>query len=149
MHTKILIVFLIVTILASCKKDQYTTAPQLTFNSVNSTSLQKGNLLTFEIGFTDKEGDVQDTMWIQRISKICPSDVSRTIPYPIPNFTAVSYLKGVFEVSYAYNLINAGYPVIGTCVASKNDTSYFRFWIKDLAGHTSDTISSPNITFQK
>ena len=150
MRAKILILFLSSAIvMVACKKNEYTTAPQLSFISVNSTSLRAGDVLGFNIEFTDKEGDVQDTMWVQRISKICPVDVSRVIPYPIPSFTASSYLKGNFEIDYQYNVINGQYPFIGTCSTNKNDTSYFKFWIKDLAGHVSDTVVSPNIAFLK
>jgi hypothetical protein len=149
MNAKILIVFLITLIVVACSKTGFSNNPQLSLQNVSSTSLHQGDVLTFNIQFTDKNGTALDTMWIQRVSKICPADVSSIIYYPIPAFTATSYLKGTFSVSYIYNVVNGPYPFIGTCSTPKNDTSYFKIWINDAAGHKSDTITSPNIAFLK
>jgi len=73
MKTKLLIVAVIMFAISACKKDEFTSKPQLSFKSINTTSLNQGDVLTFNITFTDAEGDIQDTLWIQKVSKTCPS----------------------------------------------------------------------------
>ena len=60
MKTKILVTFLVATVLAACGKDKYTTKPQLTFKSVNTTLLQPNQSIQFIIEVTDREGDIQE-----------------------------------------------------------------------------------------
>lgn len=148
MKAKILILFLIALITNSCNKNTYTTSPQLTFKSVNATTITQGGLISFNIQFTDKEGDVQDSIWILRVSKICPGSFPAVYQYAMPSFTPTKDLKGIIELDFSYNQTGTGYPTLSGC-GVKNDTSYFKFWIKDNAGHVSDTVSSPNITFLK
>jgi hypothetical protein len=65
----LLITGLMVFLFGGCKKSAtYDTKPQINFKNINSTSLKTGDLLLFEINFTDKEGDIQDTLWVQKIS---------------------------------------------------------------------------------
>lgn len=148
MKAKILILFVIALITNSCNKNTYTTSPQLTFKSVNSTSFTNGDIVSFNIQFTDKEGDVQDSIWILRVSKICPGSFASLYPYSMPQFTPTKDLKGIIEIDFRYNQYNTGYPSLSGC-GVKNDTSYFKFWIKDNAGNVSDTVSSPSIAFLK
>ena len=57
--------------MAGCSKDKYTTKPKLELNSVNGSEFPNQSLLSFKFTVTDKEGDIQDTMWIQKISYSC------------------------------------------------------------------------------
>ncbi|MGI8951530.1 MAG: hypothetical protein ACR2FN_08090 [Chitinophagaceae bacterium] len=142
MKAKILILTLILTALAACKKDLYTTAPQLKFLSVNADVFPQNSILQFKIQVTDKEGDIQDTFWVQQISINACAD-TLTQPYQVPDFAATKDLKGEFDITYAYGDVQ-GYPFITGC-SLKNDSCYFRFWLKDKANHISDTISSSPI----
>ncbi len=146
MRTKILILLAFGSFFYGCGKDTYTTAPQIKFNSASSTVLSQGNILTFTIDFTDKEGDIQDTLWVQKISRTCPTTpgVQFTSKNKIPNFSPTSNLKGKMEISFIYNANAPGIASIIGC-SNKNDTSYFKFWMKDKAQNRSDTISSPDI----
>lgn len=73
MRTKLLILLTITCFFYGCKKDEFNTKPTLAFGEVNSRELRQGNLLIFSLNFTDKEGDIQDTLWVQKISKTCPT----------------------------------------------------------------------------
>ncbi|MDE3237207.1 MAG: hypothetical protein KGO81_14760 [Bacteroidota bacterium] len=147
MATKISIVLLTCFLIGACKKDQYTTRPQLTLKSVSSTSLHQGDVLNFDIDFTDKEGDIQDSIWIQRISSVCPGTFASIFQYKMPDFSPTKDLKGTISIGFIYNVANDPYyPYLGSC-ANKVDTSIFKFWLKDLGGHVSDTITSPKIIF--
>ncbi len=157
MNTKILLLVLITIILFACNKTN-SSNPQLTFVSVNSTSLHTGDQLIFNLSFTDEQGEV-DTLFIKRVSKVC-SDTANTgwgldsteYPTPIPSYPSTKRQKGTLSINFGYskdpNKINTCYLLSDeTRGTSKTDTSYFKFCLKDAAGHLSDTVSSPAITF--
>lgn len=146
MRTKLLILLTITFFFSSCKKEEFNTKPTLTFGEVNTTQLRQGNLLIFTLNFTDKEGDIQDTLWVQKISRTCPTTpgvqfISRN---KVPDFTGTPNLKGKLEITFVYNANVPGTPSIVGC-NNRNDTAFFRFWLKDKANNRSDTISSPDI----
>jgi len=144
MKAKILILFVIAVITNSCNKSKYTDKPQLFFKSVNTTLLSPNQVLTFNIEFTDAQGDVQDTLWVQKVTKNCKKS-DFVSGYRIPAFPQSKNLKGVFEVSLGYGF-NLGYPSMQEPACNnQNDTCVFKFWAKDLAGNKSDTLSGPTI----
>lgn len=147
MKAKLLIFSAIILGITACKKDAYTTRPQLTFKSVNGKTFGSNSAIIFSIEFTDKEGDLQDSIWVQKITRVngCASFSDRA---KIPNFTATSNLKGVFEIGYSTGFVpGSNYTVLPSC--SKTDTCYFRFWTRDNAKNVSDTVVSPDIIIVK
>jgi hypothetical protein len=149
MRTKLGLVLAISLVFSACSKDSYNTKPNLTFTSVNNTAFSNGSEMIFKITFTDKEGDLQDSIWIQKITKtngcINFSDRSK-----IPNFTATPNLKGVLEIGYSVGAnLTSLYPILPACPGNKNDTCYFKFWARDLAKNVSDTVISPDIIIYK
>jgi hypothetical protein len=150
MKTKILILLALPLLFYACKKDTYTTKPQISLKNNYSKELRTGDLLIFQVNFTDAEGDIQDTLWVQKISRTCPTTPGTqfTSPNRVPDFTATSNLKGILEIGFAYNSNSSGYKSISGC-SNKNDTCYFKFWLKDKGNNISDTISSENIVLIK
>ena len=155
MKISFLIVAIAVCVLiVACGKDKYNTTPQLEFKSVNGSSFPNGSLVSFKFNVTDKEGDILDTMWIQKFSIICPdSDTEVPTPYLLPNFTTTKHLKVELDVNYGYGAGNSIYvPLDRSLCASnqqRNDSIYFRFWMKDEAGNVSDTVTTDPITLLK
>lgn len=133
-----------------CQKSTYTTKPQLSVKSISSTTLVQGSLLLFQIQFTDAEGDIQDTLFVQKISRTCPGTPGAQFlsKNKVPDFTPTSSLKGILEIGYAYNANIPGYSTISGC-GTKNDTAYFKFWLKDKAKNVSDTLVTENIVLLK
>lgn len=149
MRTKLGLVLAISLVISACSKDSYNTKPNLTFTSVNNTAFGNGNDIIFSITFTDKEGDLQDSVWIQKISRTngCTNFFDRA---KIPTFTATPNLKGVLEIGYSVGTNSSSlYPILPACPANKNDTCYFKFWARDLAKNVSDTVISPDIIIFK
>lgn len=148
MSTKILLTVVVLGLLTACAKDKYTSKPQLTYKKVNTKFLSNNETLTFTLGVTDAEGDLQDTIWVQEVVKGC-SGGGFTGPYKMPQFAATKNLQGDIQVCYAYGL-NLGCPPIthSSCV-NRNDTATFKFWIQDVAKNKSDTISSEQIVISK
>ena len=143
MKTKILLTILVVTFIAACNKDNYTTKPQLVFKEVNTTLLRPNEILKFTLEVTDAEGDIQDSIWIERIDPKCATN-NITLQYKMPDFTATKNLKGDLEICYGYNTTSLGCPVLlGPGCLGRNDTATFKFWIRDKANNTSDTLTAP------
>jgi hypothetical protein len=150
MKTKLLILLAIPVMFYACKKDTYNTKPQISIKSINSKELKQGELLIFQLTFTDAEGDIQDSLWIQKISRTCPNTAGAqfTSRVLIPDFTPTSNLKGILEVGYAYNANIQGYSSMSGC-GTRNDTCYFKFWMQDKQKNKSDTITTENIVLLK
>ena len=150
MKAKILILLALPFVFYGCKKDSFTTKPQISIKSISNKLLHPGDVVLFQINFTDAEGDVSDTLWVQKVSRICPTTFGAqfTSKNKVPDFTPTVNQKGILEVGFGYNTNTSGYTVISGC-GNKNDTTYFKFWLKDKANNISDTISSENIVLLK
>lgn len=142
MKAKILIVVVCLMIMAACSKDTYSSTPKLTFKSVNGQEFPVGSTLQFKFEVTDKEGDIQDTMWLEKNSFACGADGYLLSPNTVPNFTSSKDLKAELDINVTYG------TDFGGCT-NRDDSCYFRFWIKDKAGHVSDTVQSPTIKLLK
>jgi hypothetical protein len=106
---------------------------------VNTTQLHPQEALKFTLSFTDAEGDFSDSgsIYVQKIVPNCPNSTSDQT-YILPVFPTSKDQKGIINVSLRYNDISP------QC-APQNDTTVFRFALKDDASHVSDTASSPVI----
>lgn len=148
MKTKILVTVLVVTLLAACGKDKYTTKPQLTFKSVNTNELHPNQTIRFKIEVTDAEGDVQDSIWVQKFEPNCPNS-NFTAKYKMPDFSNYKDLKAEIEICYGYGINLGCAPITGPFCPNRNDTATFKFWLQDKAKNVSDTISSGPIVITR
>ena len=144
MKAKILILLVLAVIINSCNKDKYQDKPQLTLKTINSTVVSPGNILTFDIEVTDKQGDIQDTVWWSKTSANCPGNNinSTTI---IPSYLPSTHnLKATLEMSFINHGLSLPNIEPSHC-GLKNDTCVFKFWMRDVANNRSDTLISPTI----
>lgn len=151
MRSKLLIVALISIIAGACNKNQYTTKPQLKFIGANSYTFVQGQVMEFNLEFTDKEGDIQNNIYIEEITndKLCADNNFKSL-YPLPsNFPQQKNSKGNIIVRYIYGQVDGQYPDYPGPKCGRNDTCVFRFALTDLANNTSDTITTPQIVFIK
>ncbi len=130
-----------------CSKDKFTTKPQIVFKGVNGNVFRADNLIDFQFEATDKEGDLQDTLYVQRVTTVCP-DLNVVTPFEMPATVKKSDLKVQVDVVFVYRNPNPPYVLLGGC-SERDDTATFKFWVKDVAGHVSDTIQSPPIVLLK
>ena len=113
--------------------------PQLKYKDVNTRQLHSGETLRFTLTFTDAEGDLTDSLTVQKIVKACPdrSNSSFTQLYKIPSFPTAKNQSGDIVVSYSYTDVN---PICRL----RNDTAVFKFVLKDKAQNKRDTaVSDP------
>lgn len=127
---------------SACTKDKFDTTPQIKINNVNTTELHPGQILRFTIKYTDKEGDLQDSIYVQQFSANCPNTFFEQV-YPLPAFPTTGNAEGEMEVSLGYRVQN--YPSLREPQCDVTDTCYFRFMLKDEAQNRSDTITSEPI----
>ncbi len=155
MRAKLLFLFLFVGILSGCKKDKYQTKPQLKVKDLKVFSITTlngtGSAVEIDFEVTDKEGDVEDSILIQKVdaAKIpCPGNsILTNLDYRIPDYPNTSNQKVLFRVRFATINVD-GYALLGgaSCPPRK-DTSYFRFVVRDKAGNKSDTLKTDPIAF--
>jgi len=147
MKTRIWIALIIALGMIACDKDKFQTVPQLTLRSISPEVVGVGDNLRMNVEYTDKEGDVSDSLFIirQRLNKKKPV-TSPESPYDIPTFPTMG--KGEFEITLSYythltfNLTPI--PIPGM---SKNEIDTLRLKIvaKDKAGNKSDTLVVENV----
>lgn len=142
MRYTVLFSIILFVILSGCKKDKYNSTPSLTFKSVSSKQVPPGSLVKFTLQFTDAEGDVSGSVYIEKIEPNCPgSNFSETDS--IPSFPSSKNQKGDIVITFGNNASTSYQNISPQC--QMNDTAVFRFAIKDEANHVSDTVSSPPI----
>lgn len=143
MRYTILFSIFLFAILSGCNKDKFNTTPSLKFTSVNTTELRAGQLIQFTLTFTDAEGDLSDSVFIQKLVPNCESSGFTKQLYALPSFPTSKDQQGDILITFGYNA--SPYTDVKAPRCSQNDTAVFRFALRDKANHVSDTISSPPI----
>jgi hypothetical protein len=138
-------VVVILFVAAACKKDKFTTKPQLKMRRVNATEIFGSQDLVFTILLTDKEGDFSSYFGVGASSSCRASDFVDSNLFKIPDeFLASKYNSGDIVLTLSKGQRHAN-QCQGSGSTFKTDTTVFRFWTKDLAGNVSDTIWSDPI----
>lgn len=144
--TFILAVFIL--ILSACKKDKYTTEPQIKYKSVNPnfTSIAVGaEIPAITISITDSEGDLgltaSDTSYIYLKNNL--TGKSDSMAFPDLGTAAKSNFKGDVVVSISKVLDCKPLP----SGALHIDTLYFDIYVKDFAKNKSNVITTGDPVF--
>jgi hypothetical protein len=149
MKTGLFCILLILSLIA-CSKDKFQTKPQLKFKSKNTGVVEVNQSLIITMEYTDKEGDVDDSLILvrQRLNRrglvtLPPS------PYPIPKFPNTN--KGEFEVTlgYQFGLIVGLPPIRIPGGGNEPDTMNLKFVARDHEGNKSDTLVVSNIIVKR
>lgn len=142
---RILVIILFVAALAACKKDKAETRPSLKLKSMNGNVVPAGSQLLIEFDFTDKEGDVNNSLFVQKIrtNKQTTATIRDTFSLPVPEFPKNT--SGIIQalLDYSSHLTSAINPPKDP-VTNKNqhDTLMLRFVLRDRAGNVSDTVAA-------
>jgi hypothetical protein len=156
MKAKLLFLFLTVAVFGGCKKDKFETKPKLKLKKAESylvtTTNGTGSVVDIEFEVTDKEGDVQDSIYMQKIDAAlnpCPANsILTNLDYKIPDFPKSANQAVTFRVRFS-TLNLDGYALIGGPSCSpRKDTSRFTFVVKDKAGNKSDTLKTDPIAIK-
>ena len=152
MRSRILFAVVVVFAIISCGKDKFQTIPQLKLKSKSPDLVEMSGALStlvLRVEYTDKEGDVSDSVFIvrQRLNLKGPIQLAAS-PYNIPDFPKTA--QGEFEISLAYQLgLVFNLPPIRIPGSSppKNEIDTLRLKIvaKDNQGNKSDTLIVDNV----
>jgi len=144
-----LFILLVLAATVSCKKDKFTTAPQIDFKSVspNATSIELGSAIpniTFSI--TDKEGDIgfdngTDTAFIFLKNNLTGKFDS--LQFPDLQSAGKSNFKADVTVSISSVLECKSRPG----GALHTDTLYFDIYVKDFDNNKSNVVTTSNPVF--
>ena len=151
MKIRIWLALIIVFGMIGCDKDKFQTIPQLTLKSRSPEKepVKVNDPLRLNIEYTDKEGDVSDSLFIlrQRLNQKGAVTPPKS-PYDIPTFPTVD--KGEFEITLDYinltfNLTAISIPGSGSPAKKEIDTLRLKIVAKDKAGNKSDTLVVDNV----
>jgi hypothetical protein len=153
MKAKLLFLFVFAALLAGCGKDKYTTKPQVEIKSVKQGDIQSqtgvsGKFLEFDLSVTDKEGDIQNQIIIDKLDAPPPACQTNALPdlvYTIPEFPSEANQKVTVKVKFSNTQI-LGYAILsGNACTSAEHIAIFRFRVVDKSGDTSNAVQSDPI----
>ena len=140
---KVITGLFLLTLLAffSCKKDKFTTDPQVTVKSISPGEVSLGNIITVDAKFTDDEGDIDSVLLVLKYyagDSVTFTDTSR---YSLSGLGLPSKTReGDMSVQFDYGTNNSGYPILANSPVAKDTTATFGLLLIDKAAHRS-TIS--------
>ena len=137
-----ILIALVSLIIFGCKKDTFSTTPSLKYKSVNTKILYPGQVIKFNLSFTDAEGDL-DSIYIQKIATNCAKSGTIERLQFSSDIVKLNSKSDNLLISYGYRVDS--YVKIGEPQCQKSDTCYFRFALMDKAKHKSDTVNSETV----
>lgn len=129
----------------ACNKDDFQTKPQIKIESQNYDFVPRNQDLKIVLSFTDKEGDVDDTLYIvrTRLNQRGPYTDIKPLGFKIPSFP--DNPKGDMTVTLTYGFgLTAGISTINIPGSTQKepDTMTLKFVAVDKAKNISDTATS-------
>ena len=128
----------------ACKKDKYTTEPQITFkklshNAIDLSPTSATPIVTLDI--TDAEGDLgitsKDTAFIYMKNLL--TNTFDSVPFPDLQSAGKSRFKAEIDLTLTKVIKCRSLP--GNPLHT--DTLYFEFYVKDFAKNKSNVITTP------
>jgi hypothetical protein len=150
----ILSIFTVTILFFACKKDKFTTVPQITFKSVKpnawlstNTAVQKDIAPVLTIRVTDAEGDLglkagKDTSLVY-VKNLLNNVIDSS--QLLPNIGTSA--KPDFQADIAINLFSVMGGNPNSNVRPRVDTLYFEVYIKDFAKNKSNVIKTSDPVF--
>ena len=137
-----LVFTIIILLFTACKKDKFTTVPQIKYKSISPTEVIAGlgsdPVLTISI--TDAEGDIginlKDTAYIY-MKNLLTNDFD-SLPFPDLQTAAKSNFQA--EVDFTTTKVFKCKSLPGLPVHT--DTLYFEVYVKDFAKNKSNVIKT-------
>jgi hypothetical protein len=143
-----IIPFLLLAVFFACKKEKFTTAPQVKIKSITPNVVVKGNLITVTASFTDDEGDIQDSVILvfkrYNGSTTLTTDTTKIF---IGKLGVPNTRSGEIDVLISYGEIIAGALFLNT--ESVDREASYGIILKDKGGNRSNYAESKKITLKK
>ncbi len=127
----------------SCgKESSFPSTPDLKYKGISPKSLSTAETVAITCSFRDKEGDIQNTMWFKVYNLTIPDNSTPVFAkYDVPQFPEQKNMEGditlILKPTQDFS--------VGTPEGGGADSVYFELFLKDRAGHISDTIRTDTI----
>ncbi|MEO6538937.1 MAG: hypothetical protein ABIT07_01350 [Ferruginibacter sp.] len=148
----LLCIAVLLLMLSSCKKDKYTTAPQIKFNSIKpnvafSNSLDPNSGPVLSIQLTDREGDfgfsIKDTSYVYVKNITIVPNKTDSFKFPA-GLSSVNRKDLNVEVNV---LINSVLQTSNRPNRPYTDTLYFEVYVQDFAKNKSNIITTSPVFY--
>ena len=127
----------------ACSKDKYQTTPTIEIKSIEPTTVGINTPLIVELEYTDKEGDIQDSIFVKKIRinqkelKTLRDSFAPQLPGDAPEKP-----KGTIKLTLDYNNYVTSAENPGNPPNAAPDSLIFRFILQDKGKHRSDSVES-------
>jgi hypothetical protein len=144
---KIVVFFVLGLVMLGCSKDKFQTTPSLEIKSTSGKVVPVNGTLQITFKFTDKEGDVSDTLYMKKVrlnKRAVAVRLRDSVDFEIPEFPPHNDGEIQLSLDYQNELISAASP---PTIPNSNppqkepDTLALKFVLKDKRGHKSDTVT--------
>jgi hypothetical protein len=125
---------ILLSVISCGKSKNFPSTPDLTFKGISPSEVRASDSVQIVCGFRDAEGDIQDSIFYKA------SNNNVFAPYAIPNFPAQRNMEGNIILVLERDL-DFSTPVGGAAA----DTLSFDVYLKDRAGHISDTVRTTKV----
>ena len=140
---------LFILVLAACGKDKFNTKPTLDLKSIEPTQVDLDQNVTIRMEYTDKEGDISDSVFVSRIrtNQHTTAETNGEMRFKVPDFTEKSKGELRLNLQYQFHLKAAitAPNQVGQPYDKEPDSLIFRIVLRDKAGNPSDTLITPQV----
>ena len=140
-----------VFLFAACKKEKYTTEPQVKFKSISPEVVNRGNIITFTSTFYDDEGDI-DLIYI--VHKWYSGSTATFIDTLKNNSYAATTAPedartGEISMVAEYQTQNTGQKTFPWSPINRDTVATLGIVLIDKAGHRSNYAESDKFVLKK
>lgn len=127
----------------ACSKDKFESKPTIEIKSISPNPVPISSPLMIELEYTDKEGDITDSIFIrkirinQRVTQTIRDSFALALPGDVPKKTKGTILLTLDYETLLKSAINPGSPP-----NVQPDSLIFRIALQDKAKNISDTAES-------
>jgi hypothetical protein len=150
-HSILFFSVLCVLLTVGCKKNKYTTEPQITIKSISPSEVNKDNVIQIKGTFTDDEGDIDSALiiykWYDGAAAVDVADTLR-IGFDILKIPAKTR-DGDFTILFGYGSFNSGFQALTPTPNIRDTTANFAIQFKDKGKHVSTVKQTDKIRLKK
>jgi hypothetical protein len=146
---RILLVCVIASILTACSKDKFKSQPQVEITSFGPSEVFYGQTITLKATVTDKEGDLQDSVYIvrKRFNGQNLLTVDTSIRYDLSTLGFPNKQTIEIQAQFSYGETTEGKIYQAAEDVDRNFS--VGIIVIDRAGHRSDYVESKPIILRK
>ncbi len=134
-----------------CKKNKFTTEPQVTIKSISPKTVYRGDLVQVKGSFTDDEGDVDSAFIVFKWYNGAAAVLIDTFKNYTISATGIpaKTREADFTLSFGYGVLIDPFPTLPNSPVIRDTSAAFGLILKDKAGHRSNYDESEKIRLKK